>query len=122
MQISSKVARVLEAEQIARAALDNMLSHAAITRIRGFNRRYYHWLFLVRGDVLEDMQRVQMTEIGNGDTRIAEEHDACAGQGCRACAWVGQIQRRIKDKKMPAHEPFLTNSYLRHLAGRSRAH
>lgn len=97
MQISEKVQRVLAAEHISSEELHVMLAQAAITSMRDCNRRYYAWLFNVEGDVLTDMQRVDLVEVGHGPTAMLEEHDACSGAGCRACGWVGSVSRAIND-------------------------
>jgi len=101
--LSAKVERVILAEKISAQELEYMLYYAAITRLRGFNRRYFHWLFLVKNDVLLDMQHVELTQVGRGHTKMLEDHDACDGQGCVGCGWVGQIARWIKDKAAPKH-------------------
>ncbi|MGO9008835.1 MAG: hypothetical protein ACLQPN_01935 [Bryobacteraceae bacterium] len=82
-----------------------MLENAAITRLRGFNLRYFHWLFKVEGDVLVAMQQVQIREVGTGSTRMLEDHEACEGRACRACGWMGQIGRWVTDKALPIHAP-----------------
>lgn len=56
MEISPGVLRVLRFEGISEAELARMLSDAVpLTKhpIRGFNRRYFHWLFKVVGERLE---------------------------------------------------------------------
>jgi hypothetical protein len=99
MTFSEQVLRVLRFERISEEELAKMLEKAAITRIRGFNRRYFHWLFKIQGDTLVEMQRVDIVEVGKGKTRMLEDHESCAGKGCRGCGWVGQIGRWITDKK-----------------------
>jgi hypothetical protein len=83
-----------------------MLKLAAITSLRGFNRRYFHWLFKLQGDALVDMQHVQMSEVGRGDTCMLEDHEECKGQGCSMCGWIGRIGRRVEDKVAPAYQPY----------------
>jgi hypothetical protein len=97
MQISAKVLRVLEAEKISADELYRMLDDVAFTSIRGCNRRYFQWLFVVKDNRLEDMQQLDLVEIGRGSTRMLEEHDDCEGEGCKACGWAGQVSRAIED-------------------------
>ena len=100
MELSDQVLRVLSFERISEGKLAEMLKKAAITRLRGFNRRYFHWIFKTECDVLVAMQHVEIIEIGNGDTRMLEEHDACDGAGCHGCGWVGQIGRWVTDRQL----------------------
>jgi hypothetical protein len=102
MTFSEQVLRVLRFERISEEELMLMLESAAITRLRGFNRRYYHWLFRVNGDMLVRMEHLEMVTVGKGTTKMLEEHDACSGNGCRGCGWVGSIARWITDKKLPS--------------------
>lgn len=102
MQISNRVLRVLQAEKISPDELFHMLDAVAFTSIRGCNRRYFQWLFLVKNDVLLDMQRMEMTEIGRGENRMLEEHESCNGQGCRDCGWVGSVSRAVQDSTATA--------------------
>lgn len=97
MQISTKVLRVLQAEKISADELHQMLEAVAFTSIRGCNRRYFQWLFRLDGNQLQDMQRLELVEIGRGRDRMLEEHDACDGEGCRTCGWVGSVSRAIED-------------------------
>ena len=97
MQLSEKVLRVMQAEGITAAELAQMLNEVAFTSIRGCNRRYFQWLFRVQGDVLLDMQRVDLVEVGHGTNRMTEDHDACRGEGCRDCGWSGSISRAVND-------------------------
>lgn len=99
VQISNKVLRVLQAENISPDELQRMLDELAFTSIRGCNRRYFQWLFRMShdGTMLQDMQRMDVVEIGKGQNRMLEEHDACGGEGCRICGWVGQVSRAITD-------------------------
>jgi hypothetical protein len=97
MQISAKALRVLTAEQISAEELYRMLDEAAFTSVRGCNRRYFQWLFVVRDNVLRDMQLLEVVEVGKGKDRMLEEHDACNGEGCRECGWIGQVSRAIAD-------------------------
>ena len=68
MQISRKVLRVLQAEKISADELYQMLDEVAFTSIRGCNRRYFQWLFKIDGNMLQDMQRLDLVEIGRGGT------------------------------------------------------
>lgn len=97
MQISGKVLKVLQAEKISADELYRMLEEVAFTSLRGCNRRYFQWLFKVDGNQLQDMQRVDVVEVGRGKDRMLEEHEACNGEGCRSCGWVGSISRAIQD-------------------------
>jgi len=97
MQISPKVMRVLQAEKIPAEELYRMLDDVAFTSIRGCNRRYFQWLFLVKDNVLQDMQRLDLVQVGKGQNRMLEEHEACDGEGCRECGWVGSISRAVND-------------------------
>ena len=101
MRISTNVQRVLRGENISDDELAMMLKNAAITSLRGFNRRYFHWLFKIKGDTLVEMQYADVREIGKGQTRMMEDHESCAGKGCHACGWVGQVGRWVTDKKLP---------------------
>lgn len=100
MQVSLKVQRVMEAEKISAAELSHMVKRAAISRDssnEGFNKRYFHWLFRIKGDLLEDMRYVNLVEVGHGESSVFEEHEPCEGDGCRACGWIGEIIRRVDD-------------------------
>lgn len=108
MKISSKVARVIKAENISPEELSYMLEHSSISSLRdGCNRRYFHWLLKVDKGNLLDMQHEQIVEVGEGESRMLEDHDACHGEGCLECGWVGKVGRWISDKKIPAHEPLI---------------
>lgn len=97
MQISSKVLRVLQAEKISADELYKMLEEVAFTSLRGCNRRYFQWLFKVNGDLLQDMQRLDVVEVGRGRERMLEEHEACDGEGCHECGWIGSVSRAFED-------------------------
>lgn len=99
MQISTKVLKVLKAENISAEELRRMLNKMALTSIRGCNRRYFQWLFQMNSTntVLSDMQRLDVVEIGRGQNRMLEEHEECGGEGCRTCGWVGQVSRAVQD-------------------------
>ena len=97
MQISNKVLRVLQAEKISADELYQMLDQVAFTSIRGCNRRYFQWLFSVKDNMLQDMQRLELVEVGKGRDRMLEEHEDCDGEGCRACGWIGSVSRAIED-------------------------
>jgi hypothetical protein len=49
-----------------------MVDEAAITRLRGFNRRYFHWLFKIQRDSVEEMQHVDLLKVGHGETMMME--------------------------------------------------
>jgi hypothetical protein len=102
MQISPKALRVLQAERISPEELMHMLNDAAFTSVRGCNLRYFQWLFVKRGDVLQDMQRFELVEIGKGPNRMLEDHDDCDGEGCAECGWAGQVSRAIVDSTATA--------------------
>ena len=97
MKISDKVLRVLKAEQISADELYRMMDELAFTSIRGCNRRYFQWLFRLDGDVLQDMQRLDLVEIGKGQNRMLEEHEPCDGEGCHECGWAGIVSRAVDD-------------------------
>ena len=88
---------MLQAEKISPDELMHMLVGSAFTSLRGCNLRYFQWLFVRRGEMLVDMQRVDLVEIGRGQNRMLEEHDECDGEGCRDCGWAGQVSRAISD-------------------------
>ena len=85
-----------------------MLKHAAITSLAGCNRRYFQWLFRVLGHTVADMRRLEPFTVGQGSTKVYEEHEKCAGEGCRSCGWWGQICRLVSDSTQTAlgKEPF----------------
>lgn len=97
MQINNKVLRVLKTEAISADELKHMLDKAAFTSIRGCNRRFFQWLFLVKDNVIHDMQRLDLVEVGRGENRMLEEHESCNGEGCRSCGWAGHVSRAIED-------------------------
>jgi hypothetical protein len=97
MKINPKVLRVLTAEKISPEELQQMLTEAAFTSLRGCNLRYFQWLFVKTDDTLMDMQRADLVEIGKGQNRMMEEHDPCSGEGCKECGWVGEISRAVED-------------------------
>jgi hypothetical protein len=104
--LPTKVLRVLHGESITPKELADMIRLSARSSLRaGFNRRYFHWLFKIQGDRLEDMQYADIVTVGTGTTQMSEDHEPCDGAGCRACGWTGQIIRRITDKSLPRHEP-----------------
>ncbi len=104
MQISKKVLKVLQAESISAEELHRMLNEVALTSIRGCNRRFFQWLFKVDDQMLQDMQRVDVVEIGKGQNRMMEDHEACGGEGCRECGWIGQVSRAVEDPTAEAME------------------
>lgn len=97
MKVSNKVLQVMKAEQISAEELDYMVKNAAITSLRDCNRRYFHWCFLIKNGVLLDIQQTDPVEVGEGETRMLEEHEECNGAGCRECRWIGSISRGIRD-------------------------
>lgn len=105
IQVSERVLWVLRYEKISEEELAKMLRLAVNTRVRGFNKRYCHWIFKVNGDHLEEMQWVDLLEVGKGKTKMLEEHDSCNGEGCHTCGWSGQVARWITDRPLPKHEP-----------------
>jgi hypothetical protein len=96
--LTDRVLRVVTEEGISEQMLAEMLARSAVTSLRGCNRRYHAWIFTVHGDIVVEMQRAEMVEIGRGRSRMMEEHEACAGIGCRHCGWVGSIARWITDR------------------------
>jgi len=108
MRVNVKILKILREEKISAEELGVMLDKAAITSIRGFNRRYFHWLFLMQGNVLKKMEHAQMTEIGipyDDYDLVKEDHDLCDGKGCASCGWIGQVGRWVTDKAAPTHIP-----------------
>jgi len=97
MSISPQVRRVLSAERISEEELALMVKRAANFRGEDCNKRYYQWAFRVKDGTVEVMRHDTLVEVGHGSTRVTEEHDACNGEGCRACGWVGSIVRGIDD-------------------------
>lgn len=99
MQLSAKVLRVMQGEQISPEELQIMVRDSAITSLRGSNRRYHFWLFWTNPDrtSLIDMQRVDLVMVGRGDVRMLEDHEACRGEGCSTCGWAGVISRGVMD-------------------------
>lgn len=104
MYIHPKVLRVLAEEKISSTELTNMMADWAFTSVRGFNRRYFQWLFLFseRENALMGMQHMDLIEIGQGQNRMLEEHEVCGGEGCRACGWVGSVSRAVADSTAAA--------------------
>jgi hypothetical protein len=100
--LSERVLHIIYDEEISARELARMLRLSAVTRRRGFTRRYYRWIFKINGDVLEDMQYADIVEVGKGLTRMMEEHETCCGQGCHECGWVGEIFRWISGKNFGA--------------------
>lgn len=98
MTYSPQVQRVMDAEGITPGKLEEMLHSAAITSLDGFNMRYFNWLFRVAGEEVQAMESVDRGTLGAGDTVMYEMHEACDGQGCKACGWSGEIGRRVYDK------------------------
>jgi len=101
MHLSTTVLRLLCAEQISDEQIAIMLDSASLTRVRGANRRYFHWLFRVEGDEVLWMQYFDLVEVDQQDKdkiRMLEDHDTCEGAGCHDCGWVGQIGRWVSDK------------------------
>lgn len=97
MQVSHKILEVLKAEHISPEELQYMLMHAAITSLHGCNKRYFNWCFLMSDGVLKKMQHADVVEVGQGETRMLEDHEECGGEGCRQCGWSGQVSRGIAD-------------------------
>jgi len=95
MELSKKVLGVLSEEGISAEELGLMVDRAAITSLRGCNRRYFHWLFRLSGDKLEDMQLAQLVELGDGEESMNEPHENCGGGGCRECGWTGLVVRKF---------------------------
>ena len=99
MKIADRVRRVLTAEHISDEEFGIMLKHAANIRAEGGNRRYHQWLFDVdaASGAVNDMRLLEPIEVGTGEGTVSEEHEACGGEGCRACGWIGRRLRRIHD-------------------------
>ena len=112
MRITAKVLKVLQTEKISPDELMTMLREAAFTSLRGSNLRYFQWLFTRKGNMLLDMQRADLMEIGRGQNRMLEEHDACDGEGCRTCGWAGVVSRAMQDPTASSDEcHVLTNGH-----------
>lgn len=106
MKLSEKVLKVMQEEKISPEELKYMIDHAARTQIRGCNRRYFHWVFKIENEAVEDMQLAQLKQEGHGETSMLEEHVDCNGKGCKQCGWTGySVDRRITDKTVPKYEP-----------------
>jgi len=105
MILSDRIQQIVKAENISAEELALMVRHAAKASVRGFNRRYFHWIFQIEGEYLSDMQHSIITEIGTGDSKINEEHFDCYGKGCHECGWVGWVNRWITDKPVPRYGP-----------------
>lgn len=90
LAISSSVQQVLSDEKISLSEVQEMVSHAAITSLRGFNRRYHHWLFLVRGAELQRMELADKVE----EEQAAADCEQCEGAGCHKCEWTGEVTGR----------------------------
>lgn len=97
MKLSDKVLRVLKGERIPVPKFLSMVRQAALFNKEGFNRRFFDWLLLVDGDSVLDMRKINLMEIGKGNSKCSEEHDSCEGKGCKSCGWSGQIIRWISD-------------------------
>ena len=95
LRVASRVRRVLEAEGISEPELDSMLARSAITSMRGFNRRFHHWLFKVCGREVEAMVSSSVVVVGRGKEQMSEDCARCQGSGCSGCGWHGVIVRRI---------------------------
>jgi hypothetical protein len=80
----------MDAEKITLSEVKEMVEKAAITRLRGFNRRYHHWLFLVKDTELVRMEMADKVEPGNVD-QSADDCEFCEGEGCRKCGWSGEV-------------------------------
>ena len=94
-QVPTPVRKLLAAEGISDAELGYMLDHSAITSVEGCNRRFHHWLFEVRNDVLLRMFHAAIVEHGKnrGHGFMVEECTECEGDGCKVCGWRGEVHR-----------------------------
>lgn len=92
-----QLSRLLEEEKITHAELVDMIERSARCSMRGFNRRYHNWVFLLKGDVLERMEAAKVAEVGRGEDSMSEDCPRCEGLGCKACNWSGQVVRRVVD-------------------------
>lgn len=95
MSVSLEVQRVMEGEGISLDELQAMVERSAITSVRGFNRRFNDWIFVVKNGVVCRMQPIDMIEVGQGRDIMYEPHTACLGRGCKECGWSGEIIRKI---------------------------
>ena len=108
MMYSERVKQIIQAERISEEELNLMVSHSSFSSLRGFNRRYFHWLLSVEGDddYISNMQLADYVEVGKGVDHMIEEHEYCQGAGCSSCGWIGKIIRHISDKLIPRDLPF----------------
>jgi hypothetical protein len=99
--MSLQVQRVMQACKISPDELVQMIFRSALTRERGFNRKFYDWLFKVKVEIREDTTTVQkmvlaqQIEIGHGPHYMEEVHMDCNGEGCLECGWDGKIVRHL---------------------------
>lgn len=97
VKFSKQVSRVICAESISVGELATMIDRAAITSAyRGFNRRYNHWLFLVKYRYVERMALADaLQEVSKSESYTIKTHDLCQGFGCKDCGWIGEVIRHI---------------------------
>lgn len=97
VQISREVSKTIKAEGISEAELTVMVTKAAITSVRGFNRRYFQWLFKVKDGVVERMEPAEVVEVLEPGDAMEEDCDLCEGAGCAKCHFIGTVWRRVVD-------------------------
>ena len=91
--LSDQVKRVMEQSAITLDDLTMMLVRAAkVTHPEG-NRRYHSWLLQVEGKKVLRLRKFDMTDYSQGCRSIEEECEACDGEGCAECGWVGKVKR-----------------------------
>lgn len=105
MTYSTQVQKVMSGEYISSTEMDQMLSQAAITRERGFNRRFHHWLFRVKDGVVERMEYFDLPRFGSGPEIMRETCLACNGGECMNCGWSGVVLRAIKPNAHSGYRP-----------------
>lgn len=88
LRFSDQVLDVLEGEGIKTSEVEEMLSRAAITSLRGANRRYHQWLFVLQADLV-----VRMFKVLPGQEHLTrwEPHEKCRAWGCLKCGWSGEV-------------------------------
>jgi hypothetical protein len=110
MNYSPKVKRVMEAENIGSEEMEGMIDRSCITSVQGFNRRFCHWLFLVNGTQIVNMQVDRKPlNVGIGAYSHVDDHLDCKGDGCSKCGWSGKVLRWVPVKR-PTRHPILNQT------------
>lgn len=98
LRLSEQVVRVCRGEGISQTELEYMVERAAMTSARGHNRRYFNWLFKVTPFPPDKVKVTSMVTAGAlvaHEDVMFEEHEACKGEGCKDCGWLGEIARHV---------------------------